>query len=512
LRQREATDRPRSIGIQPDTYAAVKQEMAALKMLLEAGGGLDQLLSRGVDSGVIARRREVAQSDLNALQERLVIGEREFASPQVLGREAPGNESASANFIGDVPQSEAPPCIINLSADGCFLDWYSTIDYHGSGAVYQIASTAFHHNTTTYIKDNGSSIDPPKGTNNFALQPFWTSPYTFSPSDPNCFQADHNITEITSHHISLGITEVGVAEGSQESQDHSQCFRKYLTVTLSQTSVEIGESATVSVGHLPSGGCALSVTSSNSDVVSVTDYGSFWAAMGLDSGSVTITANCPDGTSGAATLTVTKPAETCDDNGGGQAQTACGSQVGSPGGGGSPAEPPGDDCHWARDYIIWSDGSWDWLDDWYIECGAAELRASSATSGSDSHKLRVRLVAKSALGNSRSVTVVRDRDADVAAVIAVDTSRATAADLEQAFLAAQLLASKAAPSSTHVTDGVVVSEATARAKSSNGPASRAAKYLDSLRTASERDSKFVGKGRSLDIEIDLRDVRVNKSM
>jgi hypothetical protein len=95
----------------------------------------------------------------------------------------------------------------------------------------------------------------------------------------------------------------------------------------------------------------------------------------------------------------------------------------------------------------------------------------------------------------------------VAATIGVDTLRATAADLEQAFLAAQLL-SPTAPGGT----GSVMGEATAAAKLKNGADSRAAKHLKKLLSAPETDSKPFGRGRTLEIEVDVRDGVSKRSM
>jgi hypothetical protein len=476
-------------------YTSIQEQIAALKSLLAKNGGLDQLLSRGADTALITQRRLRAESDLTGLQARLVKLEKGAVS------ELP----VFAAVIGEVPAEEAPPCLVNLSADGCFLDWYSTIDHHGSGTVYQWASSIFHHSTATFIRDNSTDL-PTKNTSGFTLEAVHSRSYSFSPSDPNCLSADHDIRETTSHEITLGIHDIGFAHGHQESSDHSQCFKKYLTVSLSPSSVAVGATANVTVGHLPAAGCAYGVTSSNSGIASVDNYGEdIWGATGMSAGTVTITASCPDGTHGSATLTVTASDE-CNEAGTGVA-LSCGPETGSPGGGSSAPQGGAPDCHWERDFIIYTDGTWEWTGPWKEICDLPEFTVPGASN--QSQKLRLSLVGKGSLANGRAVTVIRSHEPAVATTIVIDTLRATAADLDQAFAAAQLLSGT--PVVRGWMDGAVVSEATAAARAQHGPNSREAKYLQELRKAAEKDTKQFGKGRSLEVEIDVRVLTMKSS-
>lgn len=281
----------------------VRDKIAALNSLLARGGGLDQLLSRGADPTVIAERRQLVASDLIEARRRvaeLLLGHN--VQPLYECLEFQGCSE------GDVPNAEDYPCLLNLTADGCFMVAYSTISHTGTGTVYQATYGLFHHTTQTYILDNGASFGAPRGTSNFGLSPQHAANYSFSPADPNCLSGSHDISQETSHNITLGITDAGLAEGSKYSEDLSQCFHKYLTVAVSPETIEIGESASITVGHLPAGGCAYSVTSSNSGVASISNPGTdIWAVMGLAGGTVTITARCPDGRSGSGPLTVAAP-------------------------------------------------------------------------------------------------------------------------------------------------------------------------------------------------------------
>src|SRR6185437_8954817 len=175
---------------QTSRRASLEQQIAAMNSLVAPHGGLDQLLNHGADTALIAERREHVENELPTLQRELrairtVSLERtdvSKGSPTV-----PDQPLKHEAYVGEVPASQAPACLYILGLNDCFLDWYSTVDYHGSGTVYEWTAGVFHHNTSTTIWDNGSQIGIPKTTANFGLQPTWSASYSFSPSDPNCF-------------------------------------------------------------------------------------------------------------------------------------------------------------------------------------------------------------------------------------------------------------------------------------------------------------------------------------
>jgi len=267
--------------------AALEQAISAINFLLY-GGGFQEALGRGGDSAVIQARRQRAVSDLAALLERL---------HQLDNSQRP----AEAELVDE--GMEPPPCFLNGNLDGCFFDWYTTLTIGGTGTVYQQTFSIFHHNTTTFLTDNGATYGNPRTTSNFGLTPFHYAAIAFTA--PNCNTAGHEIKGTTSHRVSIGIFDLGEIEGHQQSNDRAVCFRKYLTVSVSPSSIGPNSVANVTVSHLPASGCALTVTSSNTDVATIQDLGGYYNALSGQPGITTITASCSDGSSGSAPLTVT---------------------------------------------------------------------------------------------------------------------------------------------------------------------------------------------------------------
>lgn len=197
-------------------------------------------------------------------------------------------------------------------------------------------------------------------------------------------------------------------------------------------------------------------------------------------------------------------------------QSAC--ATGTPGGGGGspPSEPPGDDCHWARDMIIFADGSWMWLNDWYIECGeenqeraspsrpSVEFGKTSARDHAQGTNLRLSLVGTGPLANGRRIAVYRDPQSSADALIAIDTTRANSADLQTALVAAAELSSREIRRGPKDVIGTVIDWPSDRAQRMARPQSIAADYLRQLSWASEKVTKLAGPGRQLDVVVDRR--------
>lgn len=368
--------------------AAVQQGLAALTALLSPDGGLDQLLSRGADSTLIAQRRHSAEAHRVELQNQLAALKRSG------GRTMPA--------IIELTPGEVPACIWLLNADDCFLDWYTTIHYGGTGTVYQATASLYNHRTETWVQDNGIPIFPTRETQSIGPTSIHTRPFTFVP--PDCFSGDHVVKGSTSHRINVGIFGWGLARGEQTSTDTSQCLGRYLTVSVSPSEIAVGATASVSVGRMPAGGCSYSVTSSNDEVASILNPGEgIWTVMGLSDGTVTITATCPDGRRGTTTLRVIAPQPQCYPN--------C-----TTGGEEPPEEEQG--CHWERDVYIWPDGSASWAGPWQKVCDVewATMRASGAADSTGSG-LTVRLVATRPLINGQPVrlaAIVRKSSGGVA--------------------------------------------------------------------------------------------------
>ena len=291
-------------------HAALEQEIAGLTAQLEPGGGLDQLLGNGVDEELISARRERANVRLDELLRRRAVLQ--------------STGSSNAALVQEIEAADAPGCIslTTLQADDCFLDWYTTIDHKGTGSVYQLTQFYWTHATQTQVTDNGASLGT-RTTSSFGAQPSWAAPFRFLPSDPNCLHESHTIVGTTTHDIRIGIKTYGVVLGQESSRGTSTCARKYLTVSLSPSSINVGQTSSITVGNLPQG-CAYGVTSSNADIATILNPGgNIFAAIGLSAGSVTINARCSgQGAYGSATLTVNgvDPEERVD-------ETPCGTQL-----------------------------------------------------------------------------------------------------------------------------------------------------------------------------------------
>jgi hypothetical protein len=263
-----------------------------------------------------------------------------------------------------------------------------------------------------------------------------------------------------------------------------------------------------------------------------------FAGIQLGTGTYTLVAIASDtllGLRGSATATLIidqQQEESCEESG--QYATLhvaflCGRETGSPGGGGDAPSSDGSgyDCHWVRDYVIYTDGSWDWLSDWYRECEWAELRASQSLGGRVSANdlpasriptagakptLRVRLLGSGPLPNGRLTTVVREAESGGVPIIGIDTTRGTAADLESALIAAQVLSERPLPARDRASDGIVPAAASEAARRAHGPESRAAKYLRDLLKTGEGKTKLFGRGRLLEVEIETRSLRKAQEM
>ena len=217
------------------------------------------------------------------------------------------------------------------------------------------------------------------------------------------------------------------------------------------------------------------------------------------------------------------PPEQCTVSGEGEATlradptpgSLCGNQTGSPGGGGEgpPPDDPDPDCHWERDFVIYTDGSWDWLGPWMLHCGYETLRSAAdrnllspapgrpaitaAQAVPQGGALRVRLLGNGSLGSGRSIEVHRYPGLDVDAVIRIDTTRANAADLETAFSVARGIVNLG--DNRHV--GAIQGPASLTANANSGPSSRAAQLLKTLSRATQRKSPLFGFAQSLDVTI-----------
>lgn len=198
-------------------------------------------------------------------------------------------------------------------------------------------------------------------------------------------------------------------------------------------------------------------------------------------------------------------------------QPAC--QAGAPGGAGSDGPGGGDRsaCGWFRDYVVYTDMSWEFTTPWYHSCGVGgelsltpdgptEIMQNMASlAGGPGHRgapLRLTLVGTRRAANGRIVTIERNAKSKADAVITVDVTRATAADLEEAFVAAEGLSLKAKPKDARSSHGRIVSEPSLVSHAASGQGSRAAKNLGALLRAGDRGKN--GDGARIEVVVDRR--------
>jgi hypothetical protein len=147
--------------------------------------------------------------------------------------------------------------------------------------------------------------------------------------------------------------------------------------------------------------------------------------------------------SGTATSYKECPEETCElvtaPNPGEQNPTppSCESTPPGAGGGegGDPPYPPAPNCSWERDFWWINLGNgyyiWGWIGGWVYTCDGDEM--APPPDGQERAIVHARLLATGSLRNGRKTTVWRDSSATAEYVIVVDTTAATASDLEDAF-------------------------------------------------------------------------------
>jgi hypothetical protein len=191
----------------------------------------------------------------------------------------------------------------------------------------------------------------------------------------------------------------------------------------------------------------------------------------------------------------------------------CGSQTGSPGGGaGSPPGGGEPECEWVRYFVIYDDGSWDWLGGWEHECdGDPMLRApdgleangvsavsSPASSGSP---LRARVLGTGPLQSGRAVEIHRLRGEGVHAVLSVDTLHATPADVEAALATVQGVSEIR----RHDHVAAIVAPPPA-ADGMSRASSRGSEVLSSLLRAPEKNRRGA-RARELEISVERKERR-----
>lgn len=478
-----------------DIRAAINQEIAAIDFLLSPSG-FRASLQTGGDTALIESRIQLAKKDLAVLQAKL--------------HQLDNGQRAAETILTD-GGGEPPACLISGSLDDCFTSQTTTLSIDGNGATSTHTEGVFHINTTTTLRENGQDYDaPPKETANFGMSNFWNGRFTFR--KPDCNASSHVVVGTTNHHLSASYGDAGPVEGNKPSATNTGCAHQFLTISLSPSSIPVNSVSNITVGNLPEDGCGLTVTSSNTSVADIHDWGSdHYTANSGQTGTTTITAKCSDGRSASKTLTVTGSADTSV------------VRVDKP-----RDNPTNDDadCPW---YVYTLEDGWSvtvisepWqscVDPSLLLYSASPtskhglLFSSAPTTSASSPdgkttKVHVTIVGAGAFRMTAPVAFQQDRRGKANAVIIVDTTTALPSDLDAALFGLAAfndgLASGQIPTNARVF--VVARPAGVAAKS--WKSGRAADLLGQLRTAKVTDQPGVGKGRSIDVTVDVPKTKV----
>jgi hypothetical protein len=423
----------------------------------------------------------------------------------------------------------------NLNHCFIFAEHRIAID-PATGHVSQVTGiVASQSAVVAYSLDGSQKPSVPVGGPGWSLSGT-TLEKDFAYPAPDCNVSAHSVQSNVTHQISWGIVSAGGVglslSGFTNSPGGASCVFKGLTVTLNKSSISTtNDYATFDVTGLQE--CVVpGAVTADSKVATVSNISdNHFRVDPKGAGTTTITATC--GTQyGVASITVTQP-ETCSDSVATlgirrpsgdtlpihRLSTPCGTLTGTPGtGGGTPPSPdPSVTCqwHWARDYVVYSDGSWDWLTSWYQSCdyatrapkspvGAIGTHPSDAAAAAVAPQLvRVRILGTGLQRGAPSVSLFRDIQSDVDAFIRVDTTRATPADLESALVSIQYVyGGPAIPVGAVL--GVILSGPSPQDKANAQSGSRATGYLNQLQNAAERTERLIGHGRALDVMINTR--------
>ena len=178
-------------------------------------------------------------------------------------------------------------------------------------------------------------------------------------------------------------------------------------------------------------------------------------------------------------------------------------------GSGGGGQPPQYNCHWERDYRAYYDEEghlvyFEWTSEWREVCGWAQravptMSASSASTNNEGAGLKVTVIAKGTLPRLVPTMVTRVSETGQV-IIAVDTTKATAADLEQVIHAAWGLAERGGNGRREMT-GAIVGKPAEWTHEKAKPGSFSHGLMQRVRKATKGSTFYFGAGRVLDVVI-----------
>ena len=161
---------------------------------------------------------------------------------------------------------------------------------------------------------------------------------------------------------------------------------------------------------------------------------------------------------------------------------------------------------WARYFVVYTDGTWEWLTDWGRECEWATLRAVPAVTESGSTSaMRVQLVGSGRLENGRKLMLSRDSSSVRDVSISIDTTRANIFDFARALSAAEKLIGKERPKNKEVLGQLIAEEPERPMSTSSRFYRQAASAYNELLKATKVADKQGRLRRTVEVNIDRND-------
>lgn len=256
-------------------------------------------------------------------------------------------------------------------------------------------------------------------------------------------------------------------------------------------------------------------SSSNPDVavVVVTSRNTLLATFAEGEATITLTCDAQSLRPSSISISVVKNQD-CDGGGGGYAELLAArrpaarwvngivnfedgvvhppSGGGCPGGGGEapstppPPPPPDEHCHWVRDVVIFADGSYLWLSEWYVVCGQEHAaRSEGPADGSRPFTVKLRT---GGLPIGQAVRVTRTAGTVGGVEILLDVRSASAHELEAALVSAAAVLEWRTAAKGPVSVGRAIASRPIKVSQVGGSA-RAEALFGALRAASLRGTR-----------------------
>ena len=331
------------------------------------------------------------------------------------------------------------------------------------------------------------------------------------------------MTATTEYSTGIGIFNVNWQMDSHTTHAAPSSCNAYplVPVNLSADSIRVGSTAQATMA---SQACLTPTWISQSPgVATVSSSG---VVTGVAPGTAVVTYSCllAQVREGTRTMTVLPPCVPQDSGGvseirvhrehvGSSLVEPCGENTPPGTGGGGPPtyNPDPENCRYSRDFVIYDDGSWEWLTaGWYLDCGDPMLQGHTSPPSTDSgaseaqsaQLVRLRLIDRGRLSGGLGAIVAKDVSSDYDVLIAIDRLSARSEDIERALVrAAEAPRVHARDTRTRLVGSVVSNERTLFPRTGTV---RAREVLKELELSDVSRTSLLGAGKSLDLVLDRR--------